>query len=813
MTKKFTRIKNLIILWIVRSSLFLLLVFNLACTSVNEKDADWVSQYDVTWNTQSENSSASMPLVGGNIGCNVWVENNELLFYFSSPGAREENGALMKFGRMRIAFEPNIFEDAEFEQKLKLSDGAVYIQTSSEKNGKAKIKLWAEIESPVVHTEIESETKLSVSATYENWRINKLLLPLDTGSMHQQRFISWSNCPWYMGDVNIYPDTFEVSDESIVFYHRMREDKNYFPKLLEQQKLTEIKDQLWDPVTNLTFGGILTGDNLIFSKTTSGFYAQTDYKGWQYKTQEPSVSVKLKIFTHIKQTKTVEEWKNQLVDMVEKERDDNRLWKENLAWWNQFWKRSYIIVNQGKGPDDPAWQVARNYNIFRYMLVSGFFGNEPSMFNGGVLTFDPKYENRQKILFYSTDTSVTSAYTPDYRRWGAGFTAQNQRLLYWPMLKSGDYDGILPEFDFYKNILATTRNKVKYYWGHDGCVCEEQNNATGLLGLAEYGWTDDRVTNFRHRPKDYEVGVSNNMYIGRLYDSQLEHAFMILQYRKFSGKEITEYLPFIEQAVIFYDEHYRMLEKKRNGKELDENSKLVIYPSNTLENHPFAKNPTAVIAGLKAVLTGLLELPDSVQGKEKKKRWESVLATVPNYPIGETSEHKYFKPAENWERNHPLHNPEMYPLYPYQLFGLGMPDLEFMENTYLYSASKDYRESSGGWSQSVIHSARLGMRGNAGKLIIDKIGDGPFRFPAFFPGGDYAPDHNVGGSGMIGLQEMVLQTHNGKIHILPGCPKNWDIKFKLHAPENTIVEVSYKDGRIEKLNITPKSREKDVIIY
>src|SRR5450759_3661484 len=192
MTKKFTRIKNLIILWIVRSSLFLLLVFNLACTSVNEKDADWVSQYDVTWNTQSENSSASMPLVGGNIGCNVWVENNELLFYFSSPGAREENGALMKFGRMRIAFEPNIFEDAEFEQKLKLSEGAVYIQTSSEKNGKAKIKLWAEIESPVVHTEIESETKLSVSATYENWRTNKLLLPLDTGSMHQQRFISWS---------------------------------------------------------------------------------------------------------------------------------------------------------------------------------------------------------------------------------------------------------------------------------------------------------------------------------------------------------------------------------------------------------------------------------------------------------------------------------------------------------------------------------------------------------------------------------------------------------------------------------------------
>ncbi len=61
--------------------------------------------------------------------------------------------------------------------------------------------------------------------------------------------------------------------------------------------------------------------------------------------------------------------------------------------------RSYIIINPEKGPEDEGWQVARNYNLFRYMLVSGFFGNEPSMFNGGVLTFDPKYENRQKKHF------------------------------------------------------------------------------------------------------------------------------------------------------------------------------------------------------------------------------------------------------------------------------------------------------------------------------------------------------------------------------------------------------------------------------
>jgi hypothetical protein len=797
---------------ILRFAVIFFLVQSFACSLNRKNGPDWVNQYDVTWNTQSENSSASMPLVGGNIGCNVWVENDELLFYFSSPGAREENGALMKFGRIRIAFEPNIFKDSEFEQKLKLSDGAVYIRTKSKEIGKTKIKLWAEIGSPVVHTEIESDKKLDVMATYENWRTEKLSLPLDADDVHQQRYISWSNCPWYPGDVFIYPDTFEVADNSIVFYHRMREDQSYFPKLLEQQKLTEIKNQLWDPVTNLTFGGILTGDNLKFSKMTNGFYAQTDFTGWQYKTEKSAKSVKLKIYTHIAQTETAGEWKEQLLDEVQKHEDDKILWQNNLDWWKQFWERSYIKINQDKGSEDPAWQLGRNYNIFRYMLVSGFFGNEPSMFNGGVLTFDPKFDNRQKLIFESNDTSVTCAYTPDYRRWGAGFTAQNQRLLYWPMLKSGDFDGILPELDFYKNTLATTKAKVKYYWGHDGCCCEEQNNATGLLGMAEFGWADNRVTNFRHRPKDYEIGVSNNPYIGRLYDSQLEHAFMILQYRKFSGNDISAYLPFVEQAVIFYDEHYRMREKKRTGNDLDGNGKLVIYPSNTLENHPNAKNPTAVLAGLKAVLNGLLELPDSLQSAEAKSRWKNILATVPDYPMGEITGYKYFKPAENYERNHPAHNPEMYGLYPYQLYGLGMPDLELQENTYLYAASEEYRTSSGFWSQSVIHAARLGMRERAGKLIFDKLGNGPYRFPSFFPGGDYSPDHNVGGSGMIGLQEMVMQTHDGRIRLLPACPKDWDVEYKLHAPENTVVEVSYKDGKINHWKVTPGWRKKDVVV-
>ena len=64
---------------------------------------------------------------------------------------------------------------------------------------------------------------------------------------------------------------------------------------------------------------------------------------------------------------------------------------------------------------------------------------------------------------------------------------------------------------------------------------------------------------------------------------------------------------------------------------------------------------------------------------------------------------------------------------------------------------------------------------------------------------------------MIGLQEMLLQTVGDKIYVLPCWPEDKDVHFKLHAPGNTVVEVDYRDGRIQKLEVFPKARMKDVV--
>jgi hypothetical protein len=53
---------------------------------------EWLNRYNVLWTTQSKDSDGSMPCSGGNIGLNVWVENDQILFYIASPDIHDEKG-------------------------------------------------------------------------------------------------------------------------------------------------------------------------------------------------------------------------------------------------------------------------------------------------------------------------------------------------------------------------------------------------------------------------------------------------------------------------------------------------------------------------------------------------------------------------------------------------------------------------------------------------------------------------------------------------------------------------------------------------
>ena len=767
--------------------------------SGNGDGLPWLEQYNVAWASQSKEAGASMPVSGGDIGLNVWVENNELLIYMGRAGYRDENGAILKPGRIRVKLAPNLFVGAEFRQELKLREGHVLVAARQPGGQDLAIKIWVEVKRPIVHLDMTSDTPVTAEVTYESWRTETVELPNDR-SKHDRRAMCMINYDAYPGKVYLYQDEIRPGASLVRFHHRVDNSKDCFDFQVKQQELEPVRDKMVNPLENLVWGGALVGENFSLAGQTSGTYAGCPYKGWTYVSKTPATSHRVRMCLHIDQVETQDDWDAGLQKLIDlPPQGDTKAWNENQRWWCEFWNRSHLVINSGRGEQDVGWRLGRNYQLFRYMLASNVNGREPTLFNGGLFTFDPLYVNGKR----------GPGYTPDHRQWGAAFTAQNQRLVYRPMLKTGDFDLMPSGFSFYLNGLPNAVARVRHYWHHDGCCFEEQSAITALPGACQYGFFEGGG---RGRSRGFEVGVQVNHAGGKVYEEQLDWSWLILQYHQFSGAEIARYLPLIEQSVIFYDEHYRYRCKKLTGRELDENGKLVIFPANTLEGHWDARNPTSVIAGLQRVLTELINLPERYTPVEKRERWRGILERLPEMPTAGSDRFggRYLKPAENYEHNS-WHCPEMFPLFPYELYGLGLPDLDLMKRTSLATGKDRYKTIS--WEQANIHAPRLGETALAQKLNSQKMDNGPYRFPAFWPDTiDWAPDHNWGGSGMIGMQEMIMQTHGGKIRLLPAWPEDWDVDFKLHAPGQTVVEGKVRAGRMEFLEVIPKERWNDVVL-
>ncbi|MFP4621037.1 MAG: DUF5703 domain-containing protein [Bacteroidales bacterium] len=821
-------------------SLVSLVVVFLACDSHQNKETDsYINDYNVVWSSQSKNSGGSMPVGGHDIGLNVWVEDGELLIYAARAGCYDENGALLKLGRVRVNLEPNPFAgDGFFRQELKLREGCVEIQAGQDETPKATVRVWVEVHRPVAHVEIDAERNISATATYETWRHEDMELPNDP-SKFARRGMVMMDYDSYPGEVKVYRDVVEPGSNGVIFYHRNRPE-TVFDFQVRQQKLEAVRDTMYDRLAGLTFGGLLTGDNLSADGTTEGKYAGTPFRGWRFKSETPVRNHHLTLYTHIEQVANLKTWKNGLSRLAGNQNPKpEEAWQENLAWWKKFWQRSRIVINPDKaGTEDAGWEVARNYNLFRYMLASNLSGRGAIPFNGGLFTFHPRHSEQRR---HEIDPD-TSGYTADHRQWGAGLTRQNQRMVYWPMLKSGDFDLMPPGFSFYRAGLVNATARVRHYWDHEGCAFAEQPSITGLPGAAMYGFSEKKAGRSRvayaqgwSEWEELPPGVEGNSAAGNLFDSQLDWAWMMLEYHRFSGMDITPYLPFIEQAVIFYDEHYRFRNKQRTGDELDEEGDLEIYPANTLEAHPEARNPSLPVVGLHQILTRLLELPEKYSSPKEKVRWREILDRLPDLPISREGDGRcIMKPAEN-HSHRSWHMPEMYGLWPFQTYGLELPDLELMRNTFLHGVSSRNRKRVDAWSQGFIHYARLGMADKAREKAIGKLSSGPYRFPAFWPEDiDWTPDHNWGGAGMIGLQEMLLQTHpaapaslhdkltaddlrldapgSKKLRLLPAWPKDWNVDFKLHAPQQTVVQAKVREGKVISLEVTPEERREDVII-
>ena len=372
------------------------------------------------------------------------------------------------------------------------------------------------------------------------------------------------------------------------------------------------------------------------------------------------------------------------------------------------------------------------------------------------------------------------------------------------MLKSGDIDAMKPQFDFYLHILHNAQLLSETYWHHKGALFNEQIENFGLPQAFEY---------IQKRPPYFDKGLSYNSWIDYTWDTVLEFCLMMLQSQQFSGANISPYMPLIKSALTFFDEHYQQEQLKRSTHALDANGHLVLYPGSAAETYKITYNSVTTVAGLSAVLQQLLQLPEPYLDSAEKEHWQQMLSRIPPLSYRQMQGHTTISPAAVWERINNEEIPQLYPVFPYGQFGIGKAGLDTALNTWKYDTEAAKYKGYIGWKQDAIWCARLGLTSEAAAITIKKMGNSGRRFPAFWgPGFDWAPDHNWGGSGMTGLQEMLMQTVDSTIYLLPAWPKEWNGSFKLHAPYNTVVEGKVINGEIKDLHVSPKERMKDIII-
>lgn len=765
-------------------SSLIICLFSFGIAKASQKGLD---NYNIVWNSPSANSLESMPCGGGDIGMNVWVEDGDLLIYISRSGTFDELNSFPKLGRIRITMSPNPLENPDhFHQELKLKEG--YVEIKAQKNGtETTINIWADVFNPVSHIDVTSNVPTKLYATYEGWRFKERVLSKPETEV----------CRTYMNapvKAIVKCDTVKFDDTSVLFYHR-NAGESAFDLAIKQQKLEPIKDKFWNPINKLTFGGRLFAPNMIPAGNTQGKYASTDYKGWQLCSINPSRKHNIKVVMHTAYAESIDEWLQELSETEKKIiANEKSIRKATLKWWNDFWDRSYIFIdNDIPDPKNEKWQVGRNYQVFRYQLACNAYGSYPTKFNGGLFTTDPEYINK------------SFNYSPDFRKWGGGsFTAQNQRLVYWPMLKSGDFDMMKSQFDFYNNMLNNAELRSMHYWGHQGACFTEQIENFGLPVGFEYSWK---------RPEDFDPGVQYNAWIEYQWDTVLEFCMMIIDTYFYNGTNISKYLPLIESCLKFYDEHYQYLSLKRTPKALDAQGKLVLYPSTALETYKMATNPITTVTALKCVSQAMLDLPKEYLTKEQREYIESFRKRIPDdiyYRVQNGK--KTFSPAKSWERINNTEFPQLYTVFPWGIHGIGKEELDIARNTWYYGNDVPQQKGVISWQQNAIFCAKLGLKKEAAELTIQKMKDSGRRFPTWWgPGYDWTPDHNWGGSGMIGLQEMIMQCDGNNIYIGAGLPDDWNVKFKLCAPQNTIVEGHISKGKVINLIVTPEYRKKDVI--
>ena len=445
------------------------------------------------------------------------------------------------------------------------------------------------------------------------------------------------------------------------------------------------------------------------------------------------------------------------------------------------------VVATSPEPADapPPSRLTQAWILQRWVQACGGRGHFPIKFNGSIFTVEPRFTGGPD-------------FDADWRKWGDCFWWQNTRLPYYPMLAQGDFEMQEPLFALYRDTLPVARERVRAWYGGklEGAYWPETMTPFGAHANGDYGWERKDLPPSKVLCPWWEYARNQGLELVALMLDRWDYE----RDPKFLANELV---PLAEPVLAWFESAYPR----------DEQGTLRITPTQAIETYwNGVQDDMPTVAGLRWVLPRLLALPKDALPDALREGWTKLAAALPALPRRKQDGLELLAPAGKYdpERSN-CESPELYAVFPFRHFGLGKPELELARASYLRRTDR----FTNGWPQDGQDAALLGLVDEARANVIAKSRNDnkAHRFPAMWgPNFDWCPDQDHGSNLLDTTERMLLQCEGETIRLLPCWPREWDVHFKLHAPQQTVVEAVWRAGKLEKLDVIPRARAKDVVV-
>ncbi|MFT3948259.1 MAG: DUF5703 domain-containing protein [Agriterribacter sp.] len=739
----------------LRQLLTCLLFGMLACAySYAQKVAD----FNLTFHEKGVDSWSSLPLGNGKISSQIWTDQDgKIQLYIGTTASRDGMDNVIKVGKLTIQFEPDIIANSSgYTETLLLDEGTFRI-----KNKLADIRFRVDANQPQLIISGVSAVPVRVKVTNNIWR-------RETRDLNKDEYVAEYKDAEMPFRPFVEADDTKTSGESILWFHRNRNEIFWN----EVMKANDLLDEgIPNPLKNRTSGALVQGKGLKPLNDTVLY------------TAAPVKKFTIKTTVLVKQADTEDEYINELSNLAAglEKKPEKQVLAMHKQWWSDFWSRSYVFFSsEDKALNDTLRELNRGYILQRYVNAIGSRDELPVKFNGTSLVLDT----------YHHSIGSVSGRSADARLWGGAYWWQNTRLVYYPMLASGDTDLLRPFINFYLDLLPVAKKMTQKFYKHPGARFVETVHFWGAWRGGDIGWSRTNL----------QPGIATNPYIKDLIIAGLEMSHFLLDYYDYTGDDEMlqkKTIPFIREVLLFYDNQYHH----------DAEGKLLITPAQSLETYINGVNPPPDIAGLMVVSA-------RVAGYTKDTALLALCARLqkemPALPHSMKDGKRILLPIQSYKNIINIESPELYPVFPFRIYGAGKKDIDIAINTF-NEKPRIYK----GWQQTGIEAALLGLTDSAAKIMKTNglAYDKRFRFPGFWgPNYDYTPDQCHGGNYLNTIQTMLLQAEGNNVYLLPAWPKQWNVKFKLHIPGNRQIEAEWKDGKMVAVRKYPDGNDPQVII-